>query len=82
MIKPIKMAEVRLAAGEGKLTAHETLAAVNAVLRQRRLGRQEAIMIAKIIEDEIGGEVCTPEWSQAAAERIVCALNNPEPAHD
>jgi hypothetical protein len=38
--------------------------------------RQAASMISMIIEDEIGGEVCTKEWSQAAADRIVCALSN------
>jgi hypothetical protein len=73
--KPITMSDVRLAAGEGKLSAHDVLAAVNAILRQRRrYSRQDAIMIAGIIQDEIGGEVCTPEWSQAAADRIVSAL--------
>ncbi len=41
-----------------------------------RLGLQEAAMIAGIILDEIGGEVCTPEWSRAAADRIVCALSH------
>jgi hypothetical protein len=40
--------------------------------------RATAAMIAKIIQDEIGGEVCTPEWAQAAADRIVCAINNNE----
>jgi hypothetical protein len=40
--------------------------------------RATAAMIAKIIQDEIGGEVCTPEWARAAADRIVCALNNNE----
>lgn len=42
--------------------------------REPTTGRQTAIMIAGIIQDEIGGEVCTPEWAQAAADRIVCAL--------
>lgn len=46
----------------------------------RRYSRQDAVMIAGIIQDEIGGEVCTPEWSQAAADRIVCALENNEGA--
>lgn len=40
-----------------------------------RLGLQEAAMIAGIIQDEIGGEICTPEWSRAAADRIVSALS-------
>lgn len=40
------------------------------------LGRREAVRIAAIIQDEIGGEVCTPELAEAAADRIVCALNN------
>lgn len=35
MIKPITMSEVRLCAGEGKLAAHDVLAACNAVLRMR-----------------------------------------------
>lgn len=33
-------------------------------------------MIARIIQDEIGGEVCTQEWAKAAADRIVCAFAN------
>lgn len=81
MAGQITMSDVRLVAGEGKLSATDTLAAVNAVLRMRasqQFGRATAIMIAKIIEDEIGGEVCTPEWAQAAADRIACALRNDE----
>lgn len=39
-----------------------------------RSERETANLIAMIIQDEIGGETCTPEWSRAAADRIVCAL--------
>jgi len=79
-MNPLTMSDIRLVAGEGKLSAKDILAAVNGVLRMRadqQVGRTTAILIAKIIEDEIGGEVCTSEWAQAAADRIVCALRNP-----
>ena len=33
--KPLTMSDIRLVAGEGKLTAHDVLAAANAVLRGR-----------------------------------------------
>ena len=33
--KPITMSDIRLAAGEGNLSAHDVLAAANAVLRMR-----------------------------------------------
>lgn len=33
--KPLTMSDIRLVAGEGKLTAHDVLAAANAVLRRR-----------------------------------------------
>lgn len=84
-MQPITMSDVRLIAGEGKLSAHQTIAAVNGVLRMRagqQFGRAASMMVAKIIEDEIGGEVCTPEWAQAAADRIVCALRNDEQKAD
>lgn len=47
-------------------------------LRAARLDRDAAIMIARIINDEIGEEICTSELAEAASERIVCALNNHE----
>ncbi len=34
-VRPITMQDVRLAAGEGKLSAHDVLNAVNAILRNR-----------------------------------------------
>ena len=38
--------------------------------------RAMAVMIAKIIQDEIGDEICTPELAEAAADRIECAIRN------
>ena len=35
-MKPISMGDVRLAAGEGQLSAHDVLAAVNGILASRR----------------------------------------------
>ena len=42
--KPITMNDIRLCAGEGKLSAHAVLDAANAVLRQRaRLAGQDTV---------------------------------------
>lgn len=71
----ITMQDVRLCAGEGKLSAHDVLNAVNAILRNRRPpvvhGWPEREVVARVIRSAIGETRVSQSQADWAAHRVL-----------